>query len=255
MIEIKLFKKFSELKLNEDHLIIVDSYPDEAYIKSLGFKVKNINQIHKDYPYMKNGEKKKYLDELNKLLFISQEMNRELDETVIEIGNFITEYDLYEIEDKLKKENITHKNLLKIEAIHKKYKDYKEKNNMFDMTDALKYSSTLKYLYKNKDLYLYNLNYLDKTRTQLINSFLPNANKVYILKEEGTNLSYYEHKLKPQKKYKEDFKAEKIELETKMSILNFLTEYKKSNPEEKIGLYVINYKTFVLLLLIQQIKI
>lgn len=240
MIKIKRFNTFKELILNNNSIIFLDNSKDLKYLNSLGFNCININNIHNELSITD----KTFMDELEKLIFISKKLNKEFDETIIEIGNFITEFSIYNLEEKLsKKTNITHKNLDLIKKLFQEYQEYKKENNLYDIVDGIKYSIE-KYQQKYENVYLYNINYVDEERFKLFQQIIKTNKNVFILKEENTKLSFFERKLKPKTKTKLSIKAKQKQFETKMSIFNFLNKYKENESKDELGIILLNQKTF-----------
>lgn len=247
-INIKKIDKLSKLELKNNEIVILDSTEDKEYLESLGIKCLNINNLHKE---LENNEN--FIDELNKLLFISTKLDKSFDETIIEIGNFITEFSIYSLEEKLEKNlNINHKNLETIKNLFHSYKEYKKENNFYDILDGL--DKTIENYDKNlKTIYLYNINYTDEKRFKVIEKIISLSQNVFILKENNISYSYFERQIltKYNKNSKDILKnhhtkilATKKTFETKLSIYHFLESYKKENPNENLGVFVINENEF-----------
>lgn len=239
-MEIKEFKKLEELKLNENDIILLDNYEDKKYIDSIGKKNININELHKDLKI-----ELKYIDEVEKLIFISKTLDKEIDDSVIEIGNFLTEFKIYNLEEKLElKKHITHKNLEKIKELYKQYNLFKKENCFYDATDGIDFLLQ-QYEESFDNIYLYNLNYIDEKRTELIKKIINQSNKTYILKEKGKGLSFFENSLQQRKHKDKPLMAKHKTLDTKMSIMNFLSMYKKENIDKNMGIILMDQNNFL----------
>jgi hypothetical protein len=229
--EVNLYDESFTMENND--VILVDNTKDYENFKKLNYKVLNINNLHK------NLDNNTFITELDKLLFISKYTNK-LTEKTIEIGNFITELELYEIKiDDLDKYTEEHgnKNLLKIKQIYLDYKEYKKNNNLYDMSDGIKKSLNLKF--KINNLYLFNILFTDKLRNNLIFYLIKLSKNNYILKENNINLSYQEKKYLNIKDYKNQYNSKYLLLENKYSIFNFLNQFKDFKPED-IGIIKFN---------------